>query len=342
MNLHDSNIRYSVIDDSLTKDSMTHDSVFGESTVYQYNRNSEIYEYDYHYDYSTDSIIQESINHEVIIQTSFAENRTDYPCTEGFVTDESDTNISDENNSYIGQDTASTWDGFSDYDDLYLKSLMKSETRLGIYNANAPFVRIRTEFIFWMNDSCASIGFYPNIARNAVTLLDYVLTSQTNIDSSVWIPVGIACIVLTCKYLQVKSIRSSNIISKLITICQNSHTSEQVRQAEVLVLQVTNWNIHTITPFHFISLHQQRYPDEYTDPKYLEVIGYLIDSITMDYGCRLFKPSILAESGIYAARKILQLPPIPFILSPYTHHDIVEIAKVMISSASTASFINKI
>lgn len=223
------------------------------------------------------------------------------------------------------------WDGWADYDHEYLGWLLKAETRLNVFDIDAPFVGLRRLIIGWLNDSCASMNIPVTTARAALALLDYVLTVRPEVASCHWDLVGLGCIVLACKYAEIDT--ATPLLNEVAVCGQHRYSLAEIRESELFVLRVTNWRIDTITPSHFITHHQQRFPEEYTDPNYVDLIESLLDCALQDYGCRNCRPSLIAEGVISAARQTLSMPTIPYLICTYPSQHISQVADLIIGLA---------
>ena len=112
--------------------------------------------------------------------------------------------------------------------------------------------------------------------------------------------IGLACLLLSSKFCL--PFHSQPSISLLLSLTPGLYSDSQLRDAELACLARLGWNVHIITPTHFIDawhLHPRMSP---THPHLLPAIDHL-DRLSLHvYDLRASDPALIACGVVHAAR----------------------------------------
>eukprot|EP00092_Neocalanus_flemingeri_P053700 GFUD01063187.1.p1 GENE.GFUD01063187.1~~GFUD01063187.1.p1 ORF type:complete len:229 (+),score=71.73 GFUD01063187.1:3-689(+) len=150
----------------------------------------------------------------------------------------------------------------------------------------------------WMLEVCEDQQCQPEVFFLSVNYLDRFL-SKVNINKNQFQLCASVCILLASKFSQVVSITTE----KLVIYTDNSVTVEELRQWEIKILNVLQWELSSVTTHSFLEhfIHGLSLSRKVKIPKVRRHAETIAALAATEYKFILAKQSVLAAAALAAA-----------------------------------------
>jgi len=150
----------------------------------------------------------------------------------------------------------------------------------------------------WMLEVCEDQQCQPEVFFLAVNYLDRFL-STVNINKSQFQLCASVCILLASKFSQVVPITTE----KLVIYTENSVTFEELRQWEIMILNVLQWELSSVTTHSFLEhfIHELNLSSKVNIDKVRSHAETIAAMAATEYQFILAKQSIIAAAALAVA-----------------------------------------
>ncbi|KAJ1263473.1 hypothetical protein BS78_09G187200 [Paspalum vaginatum] len=205
------------------------------------------------------------------------------------------------------------------------------ESRPTDYMVNQPEVnaKMRAILMDWIAEAHGRFELMPETLYLTVYIVDRYLSLQP-VPKREFQLVGIAAMLIACKYEEIWAPE----VSDLISISDNAFSREQILAMEKTILNNMEWNLTVPTPYHFLVRFAKAAGS--ADEELQHMIRFFGELTLMDYRMTLTCPSMVAACAVYAARCTLKKSPLW--TDTLTHHtglheqQLMEGTKILVSS----------
>ena len=139
-----------------------------------------------------------------------------------------------------------------------------------------------------------------------VNLIDRYLEKMQVTKESLQL-VGVSAMLIACKYEEIWP----PLIKDYIHISDNAYNKEQIISMEASMLMELDFNINFVSSNTFLERFVQI---SNTDKITADLAQYMIEIALLDYSSIHIRPSYLAMSALYLAKKIMKCP------EPWNNH----------------------
>jgi G2/mitotic-specific cyclin 2 len=161
--------------------------------------------------------------------------------------------------------------------------------------------KMRIILVDWLIDVHNKFRLLPETLYLAVNIIDRFLSLR--VVSLVKLQlVGITSMFIAAKYEEI----IAPSVKNFVYMADNGYSEPEILKAERYVLQVLDFNLQYPSPMSFLRRCSKA---EQYDVQTRTLAKYLMEISLVDHQFLVFTPSLVAASGIYLARKMLDRGP---------------------------------
>jgi G2/mitotic-specific cyclin-B, other len=163
-----------------------------------------------------------------------------------------------------------------------------------------PYIteRMRSILIDWIIEVHHQFKLKVESLFLTVNLIDRYLEKMTVTKDNLQL-VGVSAMLIACKYEEIWP----PLIKDYIHISDNAYNKEQIMAMETSMLNELDFNINFVSSQNFLERFVQI---SNTDKITADLAEYMIEIALLDYSSIHIKPSYLAMSALYLAKKIMK------------------------------------
>merc|ERR1712045_1072956 len=174
----------------------------------------------------------------------------------------------------------------------------------------------------WMLEVCEDQGCVPHVLHTAINYLDTFLSSY-HLDKKYFQSVGSGCLLLASKFTEVRPLSTE----KLSLYTDRSVSPSELKHWELVILNVLNWQLSTVTTQTFIDHFIQTCGNTTStklNHKVRQHAEILAATAATEYKFMMVRPSLMAAAALSAASAGLSANyPLPHQLHKY--HNQIEV-----------------
>lgn len=160
--------------------------------------------------------------------------------------------------------------------------------------------RMRSILVDWIIEVHYQFKLKTECLFLTVNLIDRFLEKKQVTKETLQL-VGISAMLIACKYEEIWP----PLIRDYIHISDNAYTKDDIVEMEMSMLSELDFNINFVSSYSFLERFVKMTS---TDKITTNLAEYMIEIALLDYNSIHIKPSYLAMSALYLAKKIMKNP----------------------------------
>jgi hypothetical protein len=198
------------------------------------------------------------------------------------------------------------------------KIMLEKQHNNRYYVPEALYLKYRKVLVDWVCEIGEDLKFSGDAIHLSISYLDTILL-KLDVPKNKLQLVCLCCLVIASKFGE----REEKVprLKDLFDFCKGTYSVELFKKTEVLILELLEWKLKTITPFQFIHFYLSKgvvYSSDQTlirgvDAKLLRFLRkyteFFVDLSLQEYTFNIYSSNILACAAIAGARKAVGLYP---------------------------------